>query len=61
MEEEFEQEKERLIAKLRKEQEQEIALLRQAHNSILSETKRKQWVHFLHAIFLPRCFRKLPE
>ncbi|XP_065223247.1 zinc finger MYND domain-containing protein 11 isoform X2 [Planococcus citri] len=43
MEEEFEQEKERLIAKLRKEHEQEIALLRQAHNAILSETKRKQW------------------
>lgn len=44
MEEEFEQEKERLVAKLRKEHEQEIALLRQAHNAILSETKRKQWV-----------------
>lgn len=44
MEEEFEQEKERLIAKLTKEHEQEIALLRQAHTAILSETKRKQWV-----------------
>lgn len=43
MEEEFEQEKERLIAKLTKEHEQEIALLRQAHTAILSETKRKQW------------------
>ena len=44
MEEQFAQEKERLIAKLNKEHEQEIALLRQAHTAILSETKRKQWV-----------------
>lgn len=44
MEEEFEQEKQKLMAKLAKEHEQEILLLRQAHTTILSETKRKQWV-----------------
>lgn len=44
MEEEFEQEKQRIIAKLKKDYEQEITLMRQAHTAILSETKRKQWV-----------------
>ncbi|XKL59684.1 hypothetical protein PGB90_000700 [Kerria lacca] len=43
MEEEFEQEKQRIIAKLKKDYEQEITLMRQAHTAILSETKRKQW------------------
>ncbi len=52
MEEEFEQEKERIVAKLNKEHEREIALLRQAHTAILSETKRKQWV----SCFFPRVF-----
>lgn len=48
MEEEFEQEKERLLAKLTKEHQQEIAMLRQSHSAIISETKRKQWVRSAH-------------
>lgn len=56
MEEQFAQEKERLIAKLSKDHEQEIALLRQAHTAILSETKRKQWVSKTHLSVLIALF-----